>query len=190
MLIFDTKYRKKVTLSPEKDNTIRMYTCGPTVYNYVHIGNLRTFVFEDLLRRTIKFFGMGVFQVMNLTDVDDKTIKGATEKNISLAEFTDPFEKAFIEDLKILMVEPAEKYPKATEFISQMISMILKLIEKGFAYLTDAGDVFFRIASFKRYGELSHLNLEKLEDGASLRVCSDEYDKENASDFVLWKGYN
>ncbi len=190
MLIFDTKQRKKVTFSPEKANVVRMYTCGPTIYNFAHIGNLRTFVFEDLLRRSLKFLGMEVFHVMNLTDVDDKTIRGAIENNQTLLEFTIPFEKAFFEDLKTLNVERAEKYPKATEFIEQMVEMIEKLIEKGVAYKTDSGDVFFRIKSFPRYGELSHLRLEDLEVGRSARVDADEYDKEAATDFVLWKAYD
>jgi cysteinyl-tRNA synthetase len=189
MLIFDTKQRKKVTFSPEKNNTVRMYTCGPTIYNYAHIGNLRTFVFEDLLRRTIKFLGMDIFHVMNLTDIDDKTIKGALEKGVSLKEYTEPYERAFLEDLSRLSVEKAEKYPKATEFIPEMIKMISDLIEKGNAYKTDDGDVFFRIHSFDGYGALSHLKMEDLEVGKSTRVDSDEYEKEAATDFVLWKGY-
>jgi len=130
MYIYDTKQRRKVTFSPEKDNTVRMYTCGPTIYNFAHIGNLRTFVFEDLLRRTIKFLGMKVFHVMNLTDVDDKTIAGAIENKQTLLEFTKPFEIAFHQDLQTLGVEPAEKYPKPTEFVDQMIVMIEKLIDK------------------------------------------------------------
>jgi len=189
MQIFDTKLRKKVPFSPEKDNTVRMYTCGPTIYNFAHIGNLRTFVFEDLLRRSIKFLGMKIFHVMNITDIDDKTIKGAIDNKISLEEFTKPFEIAFFEDLHTLHVEPAEKYPKATEFVDGMISMISQLIEKGFAYTTDSGDVFFRIKDFKHYGELSHLNMDELEVGKSCRVNHDEYDKENATDFVLWKSF-
>jgi cysteinyl-tRNA synthetase len=190
MTIYDTKQRRKVAFSPEKENTVRMYTCGPTIYNFAHIGNLRTFVFEDLLRRTIKFFGMKVFHVMNLTDVDDKTIAGAIENRQTLLEFTKPFEIAFHQDLKTLEVEAAEKYPKATEFIDQMIVMIEKLIDKGFAYRTDSGDVYFRIKSFPSYGKLSHLSLEDLDVGRSMTVDADEYDKESATDFVLWKGYD
>jgi cysteinyl-tRNA synthetase len=190
MIIFDTKQRKKVSFKAEKDNTVRMYTCGPTIYNFAHIGNLRTFVFEDLLRRALQFVGFDIFHVMNLTDIDDKTIKGAKENNITLAEFTQPFEKAFFEDLETLNVEPAEKYPKATDFINEMIGMISQLIEKGVAYKTDSGDVFFRISKFKNYGQLSSLKLEDLEVGKSARVDADEYDKECACDFVLWKAYD
>ncbi|MCH9812016.1 cysteine--tRNA ligase [bacterium] len=190
MHIFDTREREKVTFSPEKDNTVRMYTCGPTIYNFAHIGNLRTFLFEDVLRRAIQFFGMGVFQVMNITDIDDKTIKRAKENGLTLEEFTAPFEKAFLEDLDTLMVERAEEYPKATDFIEKMIEMIAELIEKGHAYQTEDGDVFFRIESFDRYGALSHLKMEELEVGRSTRVDSDEYQKECACDFVLWKAYD
>lgn len=190
MIIFDTKQREKVSFKPEKDNTVRLYTCGPTIYNYAHIGNLRTFVFEDLLCRSLRFLGMKVVQIMNLTDIDDKTIKGATEKGISLDEFTQPYEKAFFEDLETLKVQKADEYPKATDFITHMIEMITALIDKGVAYKTDDGDVFFRIKAFPGYGKLSHLKLDQLEEGKSLRVDSDEYDKESACDFVLWKGYD
>ena len=148
MQIYDTKQKEKVALFPEKDNTVRMYTCGPTIYNYAHIGNLRTFVFEDVLRRVIQFLGMGIFQVMNLTDIDDKTIKGAKENGISLEEFTAPYGKAFFQDLDALFVERAEEYPKATDFVDQMIAMTATLIKKGHAYETKEGDVYFRIESF------------------------------------------
>jgi len=168
--IFDTKSRKIVDLIPQDGKTVRMYTCGPTVYNFPHIGNLRTYVFEDLLRRAIKFFGMNVYQVMNLTDIDDKTIKGALAKKVSLNEFTEIYKKAFFEDLKTLEVEKAEIYPAATDHIDDMIKMIQILIDKGVAYKTEDGNVFFRIAKFPGYGALSHLNLSELKVGASERV--------------------
>jgi len=187
--IFDTKSRKIVDLIPQDGKTVRMYTCGPTVYNFPHIGNLRTYVFEDLLRRAIKFFGMNVYQVMNLTDIDDKTIKGALAKKVSLNEFTEIYKKAFFEDLKTLEVEKAEIYPAATDHIDDMIKMIQILIDKGVAYKTEDGNVFFRIAKFPGYGALSHLNLSELKVGASERVRSDEYEKESVSDFALWKAY-
>lgn len=189
LVVFDTKSRKMVELKPLDGKTIRMYTCGPTVYNYPHIGNLRTYVFEDLLRRTIRFFGMGVYQVMNLTDIDDKTIKGAIAKNISLDAFTEVYKEAFFKDLEMLRVERAEKYPSATDHIQDMIRMIQTLLDKGIAYKTEDGNVFFRIARFPAYGALSHLNLKELKEGASLRVSHDEYEKESVSDFALWKAY-
>lgn len=187
--IFDTKTRQIVSLKPADGKTVKMYTCGPTIYNYPHIGNLRTYVFEDLLRRTIRFFGMGVYQVMNLTDIDDKTIRGALAKKVSLNEFTDLYKEAFFQDLESLQIERAEKYPAATDHIPEMVAMIQTLIDKGIAYKTEDGNVFFRIAKFPAYGGLSHLNLKDLKEGASQRVSNDEYEKESVSDFALWKAY-
>lgn len=188
--LYNTETRKKEEIVPADGRTIRMYTCGPTVYHFAHIGNFRTYVFEDLLRRTIKFFGFSIQQAMNLTDVDDKTIKGAIEKKISLDAFTQPFKEAFFEDLKILGIEPVEYYPQATDFIPEMITIIQHLIEKGVAYCGHDGSIYFAIAKFPSYGRLSHLHLNQLQAGASNRVAVDEYDKENISDFVLWKAYD
>jgi len=188
--LYNTESRKKETLTPMDNNHVRMYTCGPTVYNYAHIGNFRTYVFEDLLRRTIKYFGMKITQVMNLTDVDDKTIKGAIAGKTSLNDFTEPFKKAFFEDLKTLAIEPVEHYPAATDYIPQMIEMIECLLKKGIAYQGGDGSIYYAISKFPRYGCLSHLNLEDLQVGASERVGADEYDKEHAADFVLWKKYD
>lgn len=189
LMIFDTKERKKVPFQPADPNHVRMYTCGPTVYNFAHIGNLRTYLFEDLLRRTMEFLGMTVEQVMNLTDVDDKTIKGAIDQGLSLVDFTKKYKDAFFEDLKTLHIQPASFYPAATDCISEMISMIQILIDRGAAYIGSDNSVFYRIRSFKNYGKLSHFCMEDLKVGASERVGSDEYDKESASDFVLWKSY-
>ena len=190
MKIYDTRLSKKVKLRAERENRLRMYTCGPTVYNYAHIGNLRTYVFEDLLRRTILASGMDIEHVMNLTDVDDKTIRGSIAAGVDLKVFTKGFEEAFFEDLRELKIQPAEKYTKATDHIEDMISMIDALLNKGYAYTKEGGSVFYRIAKFKGYGALSHLCLEQLKVGGSNRVDVDEYDKENVSDFVLWKGYD
>jgi cysteinyl-tRNA synthetase len=187
--LYDTKIREKLVLIPSKGDTIRMYTCGPTVYNFAHIGNLRTYIFEDLLRRTIKFFGMKIFHVMNLTDIDDKTIRGSIAEKIPLLQYTKRYSDAFFKDLETLGIERAEVYPAATDHIDQMIHMIETLIEKKMAYQAD-GDVFFRISAFKDYGKLSHLCLDDLKVGASNRVSADEYEKESVSDFVLWKGYD
>ena len=128
--LYNTESRQKEPLVPSEDQRIRMYTCGPTVYHFAHIGNFRTYVFEDLLRRTIKYFGIQVTQVMNLTDVDDKTIKGAIEGNVTLEEFTKPYKEAFFEDLRTLHIEPAEHYPAATQFLPEMIEMIQGLLQK------------------------------------------------------------
>lgn len=188
--LYNTESRKKEELKPLKDDHVSMYTCGPTVYNYAHIGNFRTYVFEDLLRRTIKFFGYGITQVMNLTDVDDKTIKGAIAKGITLDEFTQPFKDAFFQDLNTLNIEPAEKYPAATDYIQEMITLIEGLIEKGVAYKGGDGSIYYAISKFPRYGCLSHLHLDELQAGASERVAADEYEKEHIADFVLWKSYD
>ncbi len=188
--LFNTESREKEEVSPLDGKTIRMYTCGPTVYNFAHIGNFRTYVFEDLLRRTLKYFGFNVKQVMNITDVDDKTLKGAIEKKITLDAFTQPFTQAFFDDLQTLNIEKVEHYPAATHFIPEMISIIQNLMEKGIAYQGSDGSIYFAINRFPSYGRLSHLHLNDLQAGASNRVSQDEYDKENVSDFVLWKAYD
>lgn len=188
--VFNTESREKEVVQPLKDNHIRMYTCGPTVYNYAHIGNFRTYVFEDLLRRTIKFFGMKITQVMNLTDVDDKTIKGAIANNVTLDEFTKTFKDAFFEDLKTLNIEPVEHYPAATDYIQEMIVMIEGLLESKVAYLGGDGSIYFAISKFPRYGCLSHIHLDELQVGGSNRVNADEYEKDHVADFVLWKSYD
>lgn len=190
LMLFNTESRAKEPLEPIKKNHVTLYTCGPTVYDFAHIGNFRTYVFEDLLRRTIKFFGYSLTHVMNITDVDDKTIKGATKKGVSLEEYVAPYVKAFFEDLDALKIERAEHYPAATDYIPQMIEMIQSLIDKGAAYQSQDGCVYYNIETFPRYGCLSHLNLDDLKEGASERICSDEYDKEHIADFVVWKKYN
>lgn len=189
LVLFNSLTREKEPFHPLNPPEVRMYTCGPTVYHYVHIGNLRTFLFEDILRRTLKFFGYKVTQVMNLTDVDDKTIRGALANKVTLDEFVKPYVAAFFEDLKTLYIEPAEHYPAATNYIDQMIGMIEGLIKKGVAYQGADGSVYFSIDKFPHYGCLSHLKLDELQVGASERVAADEYEKEHVSDFVLWKGY-
>lgn len=188
--LYNTASRQKEVLVPLNDNHVRMYTCGPTVYNYAHIGNFRTYVFEDILRRTIKFFGFKITQVMNLTDVDDKTIKGAIAQGVDLNTYTQTYKDAFFADLKSLNIEPAEKYPAATDYIPEMIQMIQVLLDKKTAYVGTDGSVYYSIKSFPRYGCLSHLHLDELQTGASDRVAADEYDKDHAADFVLWKAYD
>jgi cysteinyl-tRNA synthetase len=188
--LYNTVTRQKEFFAPLSDDHVRMYTCGPTVYHYAHIGNFRTYVFEDLLRRTLKFFGMQVTQVMNLTDVDDKTIRGAIAKGITLDAFTQPYKDAFFEDIKTLNIEPAEHYPAATDYIPQMIQMIQVLLDNGVAYQGGDGSIYYAIKKFPHYGCLSHLHLEELQVGASERVAADEYEKDNVSDFVLWKKYD
>ncbi len=189
--LFNSESRQKETFRPSHDNHVKMYTCGPTVYHFAHIGNFRTYVFEDILRRTFKFFGFQVTQVMNITDVDDKTIRGAIESNQSLADFTQPFRNAFFVDLQSLGIERAENYPAATDYIPQMVDFIQKLIDKGIAYHSKDKSIYYAIDQCPRYGRLSHLNLEELKVGAGdARVACDEYEKDHVSDFVLWKSYD
>ncbi|HCJ83556.1 MAG TPA: cysteine--tRNA ligase, partial [Parachlamydiales bacterium] len=190
MKLYNTETRQKEEVVPLQDNRILLYTCGPTVYNFAHIGNFRTYLFEDLLRRFLKFAGFQVRQVMNITDLDDKTIQGSLERGLSLKEFTEPYAGAFFEDLKTLRIEPAEEYPRATDYIPQMIKMIQRLLECGYAYRGGDGCIYYSIDKFSSYGRLSHLRLDELQIGASQRMFFDEYDKEEASDFVLWKAYD
>ena len=166
-------------------NRVSLYVCGPTIYNYSHIGNFRSIVAADLLRRALKHFGYQVDHVMNFTDIDDKTIRGAREKGLPLKEFTSIYRQAFLEDAKTLNIEMAERTPNATDHIPEMVALIEKLIDKKSAYVSDDGSVYFRIASFPKYGCLCHLDLSSLISGA--RVNQDEYEKEGVGDFVLWK---
>lgn len=168
----------------------KMYSCGPTVYGYAHIGNFRTFVSTDLLRRVIEANGIPVTQVMNLTDVDDKTMKGANDRGMPLREYTDIYIQAFFEDLKTLKVEGVAHFPRATDAIGSMIRMIEKLIDKGYAYQADDKSVYFRVHAFEEYGKLSHIDRQSLVAGASERVHQDEYSKDNLCDFALWKAYD
>ena len=172
---------------PLQPGRASLYTCGPTVYNYAHIGNFRTFLFEDLLRRWLEASGYDVFHVMNLTDVDDKTIKGAGAAGVPLREHTEKFARAFFEDRDYLRILPAHAYPKATEFVAPMVALVESLLRKGVAYKGEDGSVYFAIARFPAYGRLSRLDTRELKAGASERVSADEYAKEDARDFVLWK---
>jgi cysteinyl-tRNA synthetase len=166
------------------DKEVRMYTCGPTVYNYVHIGNLRTFTFIDILRRWLRARGYKLNHVMNITDVEDRIIRYSTEQGKSIQEYTAVYTKAFLEDSARLRLERPERIVKATEHIDDMVAAIEKLQAKGFTYLSD-GSTYYRIASFPGYGKLSHNDFSGIRAGA--RVDVDEYDKDDARDFVLWK---
>lgn len=176
--------RKVEEFRPINPPKVGLYTCGPTVYDFAHIGNLRTFIFEDILKRTLKANGYQVKHVMNITDVDDKIIKGMREKGVGIREFTAPYEGAFFADLKKLNIQKANFYPKATKHITSMIRFIEVLMEKKYAYKTEDG-VYFSIAKFKNYGKLSGINIKDLKVGA--RVAADEYDKSEPADFALWK---
>jgi cysteinyl-tRNA synthetase len=182
--LHNTLGRRLVDLVPIETGHVRLYTCGPTVYNVVHIGNLRTFVFEDVLRRHFLARGDRVTQVMNLTDVDDKTIRGAEEAGVSLRDFTAEYAEAFFRDIGRLNVQPAEHYPKATDHVPEMIDLIRRLAERGHTYESD-GSVYFRISTFPEYGKLSGIDLDQTRRGD--RVADDEYEKEDVRDFALWK---
>jgi cysteinyl-tRNA synthetase len=174
---------------PGEGQTLSLYTCGPTIYAHAHIGNFRAYVFEDLLQRHLRERGFIVRRVMNLTDVDDKTIRGAHAAGMALGDYTRPFKEAFFEDAKTLRLLPAEAYPAATdpEQIARMIVMIATLMERGHAYQAEDGSLYFRIASFPDYGKLAHVDLEGQRPGQ--RVASDEYEKEAVADFALWKAW-
>ena len=181
---YNTLGRRLEVFEPLRPGEVKLYTCGPTVYDDPHIGNLRTFVFEDVLRRTLRLFGFRVTQVMNLTDVEDKIIARARERGVSLDEFTSPYIAAFFRDLERLGVERVEHYPRATRFVPQMLDMIDGLVRSGHAYVAD-GSVFFHVASFADYGRLSGVDLCQVRRGE--RVADDEYGKDDVRDFVLWK---
>ncbi|HXE09731.1 MAG TPA: cysteine--tRNA ligase [Acidobacteriaceae bacterium] len=183
--LFNTLSGKVERLEPVGAPALRMYACGPTVYNYQHIGNFRTFLLVDVLRRFLRQQGMAVEHVMNVTDVDDKIIRNAMAEGKSITEFTARYEKAFFEDLEALGIERPEHTPRATEHIPEMVRLVEKLAEKGVAYKAEDGSWYFRIAKFPEYGKLSKKDFEGIEDGA--RVDVDEYEKDAARDFALWK---
>ncbi len=187
-LRFKNSYsRQAEEFKPIDEGKVRMYTCGPTVYLFAHIGNFRTFIFEDLLRRYLKYKGYQVTQVMNITDIDDKIIRDSQKQGKALKEFTEPYTIAFFEDIDTLGIERVEHYPHATDFINQMVEIVKKLVDNGLAYDVD-GNYYFKISAFKDYGKLAHLDMEGLKPGA--RVASDEYEKESVSDFALWKAWD
>jgi cysteinyl-tRNA synthetase len=182
--LFNTLGRTLVDFTPREEGHVRLYTCGPTVYNVVHIGNLRTFLWEDVLRRHLRTKGWRVTQVMNLTDVDDKTIRGAAQAKLPLREFTEKYAQFFFRDIDRLGLERADVYPRATDHIPEQQEMTAKLLEKGNAYESE-GSVYYRIATFPDYGKLSGIDLSQARRGD--RVADDEYEKEDVKDFVLWK---
>jgi cysteinyl-tRNA synthetase len=185
---FNTLTRREEELRPLRSGRVGLYTCGPTVYDHAHIGNFRAYVWEDLLRRTLEFSGLGVRHIMNLTDVDDKTIRGAGERGMSLDEYTQPYIDGFFEDVRALNLRPAQLYPRATRHVPEMLELISRLRDKGHTY-ESRGSIYFRIASFPAYGRLSGLQPDALRSAAASAevIDSDEYEKEDMRDFVLWK---
>jgi len=185
--VFNTLTRQKEAFKPIDEGKVRMYTCGPTVYDYAHIGNFRAFVFEDLFKRWLEYRGLKVTHVMNLTDVDDKTIRGSQKQQTPLKQYTDFYAKAFFEDVAALNIESADYYPRATEHIAEMVALIRQLVEKGYAYKGEDGSIYYAISKFKDYGKLSKIKVAQLKAGARVKV--DEYAKEEAQDFALWKAW-
>jgi len=185
--LYNTLTRKEEEFQPADGKTVKLYSCGPTVYDFAHIGNLRSFVFYDILCRWLRYAGYEVHQVMNITDVDDKTIRGARDEGVELSEYTRRYEQFFMEDMAALNIEPAWQYPRATEHIPQMLEMVQGLVEKGHAYVAE-GSVYFDLSSFPRYGILSGVRPDsEARDSAFGRLEGDEYDREEAGDFALWK---
>jgi len=183
--LYNTLTRKIEPFAPADGQTVRMYTCGPTVYRPAHLGNYRTFLFEDLLRRALALNGWKVNQVMNLTDVDDKIIKAAAEQGSTIGAITAPITKIFHADRTFLRIQDAELYPKATDHIPEMVDIVSRLVDRKLAYKAEDGTVYFAIDRFKDYGKLSRLDTREVRAGA--RVIQDDYSKENAQDFALWK---
>ena len=187
---FNTYSRQVEEFQPRTAKKVDMYTCGPTVYSRAHIGNFRAYIFEDLLQRHLEARGFKVHRVMNITDVDDKTIRGAREAKVPLQKFTQQFKDAFFKDAETLRIKRADDYPSATDqrYIEKMIAMIGALISKGLAYQADDKSVYYRINKFPNYGKLAHFDLAELKPTG--RVQHDEYDKEHIGDFALWKAWD
>lgn len=184
ILFQNTLTGQKEPFEPFHPGEVRMYTCGPTVYDFAHIGNFRTFVFQDVLRRFLRSRGYRIHQVMNLTDVDDRIIQNAAAAGIGIREYTDRFIQAFLDDMRLLNLETPETLARATDHIEDMVALVATLIERGFAYRSD-GSIYYRIARFPRYGRLSKVNFSGIQAGA--RVDVDRYEKDDARDFALWK---
>jgi cysteinyl-tRNA synthetase len=184
---FNTLTRKKQEFVPLEKGKVKIYTCGPTVWDFAHIGNFRAYVFQDMLRRWLEYRGYDVTQVMNITDVDDHTIEGSRKEGIPLQEYTKRYINAFFEDMAKLNIEKAEFYPKATEHVQEMVGLVKTLMKKGYAYRGEDGSIYYDISKFIEYGKLSKTRIEELKAGA--RVKADYYGKEEAHDFALWKAW-
>lgn len=182
--LYNTLSGEKEVFVPLNDGQVSMYSCGPTVYGFAHIGNLRAYVFADVLRRYLEFKGCTVRQVMNITDLDDKTIRASKEQGISLREYTDKYIRFFFEDIDLLRIKRADVYPRVTDHVSEMAGMVKILLDKGYAYRKD-GSVYFKVSEFPDYGKLAKIDLSRIKPGAT--VEADEYEKEDVRDFALWK---
>ncbi|MBQ7413147.1 MAG: cysteine--tRNA ligase [Alphaproteobacteria bacterium] len=188
--IYNTANHRKEVFKPVHDGEVRFYGCGPTVYNYAHIGNMRAFVFYDLLNRYLRYKGYKVTFCMNLTDVDDKTIRDSQKAGKKLRDFTDFYAAEFFKDCATLHIQKPDITPRATEEIPAMIDLIQNLLDKGYAYQTEKGDIYFKISAFKNYGQMAGIDASSLRTNADGRLSADEYEKENAQDFALWKAWD
>jgi cysteinyl-tRNA synthetase len=186
--LFNTATREKVPFKPLRQEEVKVYYCGPTPYNYAHIGNLRAYLFEDFVIRTLRFLGYRVRTVMNITDIDDKTIRDSQKREKTLKEFTEFYTEAFLEDLARLNIRKADTIAPISTLIDEMVSIIQWLLNSGHAYLADDGSIYYRVEKFKKYGELAHLDMSGMK--SSVRINNDEYDKDNVADFALWKAYD
>ncbi len=184
--VYNTQTKQKEVF--KADGEVTLYTCGPTVYNFAHVGNLRAYMFEDILKRVLLYFGYDVKHVMNLTDVEDKIIKSCREKGVKLNDYTKQYIDAFKEDLKNLNILPADVYPKATEHINEIVALIKNLLDKGIAYKSEDGSIYFSVDKFPKYGTLHNINKEEMKKG--VRIDQDEYTKDYFGDFSLWKAYD
>jgi cysteinyl-tRNA synthetase len=186
MILQNTLSREREEFTPIDEKEVKIYSCGPTVYNYAHIGNFRAFMCSDLLKRYLKYKGYKVMHVMNITDVEDKIIRDSQKEGVGWKEFTERYTKHFIDDLQTLGIQLADVMPKATDHIPEMVEITKKLLEAGYAYKARDG-IYYNIRKFPGYGEFAGIDIEASKAGASGRIAKDEYDKDNAQDFALWK---
>ena len=187
---YNTLTREKEDFSPINKKEVTFYSCGPTVYNYPHIGNYRAYIFADTLKRVLTYEGYKVKHIMNLTDIDDKTIRDSQKEGKTLKEFTEFYTEEFFKDIKSLNILPPKKFTKATDYIDEMVDITKQLLKKGLAYKSEDGSVYFSIKKFEGYGKLSGLVLEEQKENASGRMKKDEYGKDNVQDFALWKTWD
>lgn len=184
----NTFSQTKERFKPLSQEFVKVYYCGPTPYNYAHIGNLRAYLFSDSVVRTLRYLGYKVKTVMNVTDIDDKTIRDSMAQGISLQELTEKFTGLFLEDIAHLGIIPADTIVPISTAIDTMILIIQKLLDRGYAYLADDGSIYYSIKKFPKYGQLAHLDMKGMK--SSVRINNDEYEKESVADFALWKAYD
>ncbi len=187
---YNTLTREKEIFTPINKKEVTFYSCGPTVYNYPHIGNYRAYTFADTLKRVLEYSGYKVKHIMNITDIDDKTIRDSQKEGKTLKEFTEFYTEEFYKDIKALNIIPPKKFTKATNYIGEMVSIIEELLKKGLAYKSEDGSVYYNIKNFPTYGKLSGLVLEEQKENAAGRIKTDEYGKDNVQDFALWKAWD